>query len=310
MSKQNKFIEAIKDPFKLFAVVFRKISPFIKNDALYLKILYFFEMRGKILHLKNPKSFNEKLQWLKIYDYKPEYSTLVDKLAVKSYVESCIGNKHIIPTLAVWDSVEEIDWDSLPNQFVLKTTHGGGGCGVIVCTDKTNFDRIKAINKLKRSLRTNIGQTYREKPYLNVPRKIIAEKYIAEHIINSNGAKVDLQDYKFFCFNGKVKFFKIDFGRFVEHHANYYSPNGDLLPFGEVVCKPDPNHVENMPTNLSEMIRLAETLSANYKFLRVDLYNVNGKIYFGELTFYPAAGMGAFIPKEWDEKIGDFLTLS
>lgn len=310
MSKQNKFIDAIKNPFKLFAVVFRKMSPFIKNDALYLKILYFFQMRGKKLHLKNPKSFNEKLQWLKIYDYKPEYSTLVDKLAVKSYVESCIGNKHIIPTLAVWDSVEEIDWDSLPNQFVLKTTHGGGGCGVIVCTDKTNFDRIKAINKLKRSLRTNIGQTYREKPYLNVPRKIIAEKYIAEHIINSNGAKVDLQDYKFFCFNGKVKFFKIDFGRFVEHHANYYSPNGDLLPFGEVVCKPDPNHVENMPTNLSEMIRLAETLSANYKFLRVDLYNVNGKIYFGELTFYPAAGMGAFIPKEWDEKIGDFLTLS
>lgn len=310
MSKQNKFIDAIKNPFKLFAVVFRKMSPFIKNDALYLKILYFFEMRGKKLHLKNPKSFNEKLQWLKIYDYKPEYSTLVDKLAVKSYVESCIGNKHIIPTLAVWDSVEEIDWDSLPNQFVLKTTHGGGGCGVIVCTDKTNFDRIKAINKLKRSLRTNIGQTYREKPYLNVPRKIIAEKYIAEHIINSNGAKVDLQDYKFFCFNGKVKFFKIDFGRFVEHHANYYSPNGDLLPFGEVVCKPDPNHVENMPTNLSEMIRLAETLSAKYKFLRVDLYNVNGKIYFGELTFYPAAGMGAFIPKEWDEKIGDFLTLS
>lgn len=310
MSKQNKFIDAIKNPFKLFAVVFRKMSPFIKNDALYLKILYFFQMRGEKLHLKNPKSFNEKLQWLKIYDYKPEYSTLVDKLAVKSYVESCIGNKHIIPTLAVWDSVEEIDWDSLPNQFVLKTTHGGGGCGVIVCTDKTNFDRIKAINKLKRSLRTNIGQTYREKPYLNVPRKIIAEKYIAEHIINSNGAKVDLQDYKFFCFNGKVKFFKIDFGRFVEHHANYYSPNGDLLPFGEVVCKPDPNHVENMPTNLSEMIRLAETLSANYKFLRVDLYNVNGKIYFGELTFYPAAGMGAFIPKEWDEKIGDFLTLS
>lgn len=310
MSKQNKFIDAIKNPFKLFAVVFRKMSPFIKNDALYLKILYFFEMRGKKLHLKNPKSFNEKLQWLKIYDYKPEYSTLVDKLAVKSYVESCIGNKHIIPTLAVWDSVEEIDWDSLPNQFVLKTTHGGGGCGVIVCTDKTNFDRIKAINKLKRSLRTNIGQTYREKPYLNVPRKIIAEKYIAEHIINNSGAKVDLQDYKFFCFNGKVKFFKIDFGRFVEHHANYYSPNGDLLPFGEVVCKPDPNHVENMPTNLSEMIRLAETLSANYKFLRVDLYNVNGKIYFGELTFYPAAGMRAFIPKEWDEKIGDFLTLS
>lgn len=309
MSKRNQFIKAIKDPFWMFAAIFRRLSPFIKNDALYLKVLFFFEMRGKILHLKNPKSFNEKLQWLKIYDYKPEYTKLVDKLAVKNYVESRVGDEYIIPTLAVWDSVYDIDWDSLPNQFVLKTTHGGGGCGVIVCSDKTKFDKIKAKNKLKKSMRTNAGQTYREKPYLSVPRKIIAEKYIADQVISNSENSADLRDYKFFCFNGKVKFFKIDFGRFVEHHANYYSPNGDLLPFGEVSCKPDPNHVENMPSNLSEMIRLAETLSANYKFLRVDLYNVNGKIYFGELTFYPAAGMGAFIPEEWDEKLGNMLAL-
>lgn len=293
----------------MFAAIFRRLSPFIKNDALYLKVLFFFEMRGKILHLKNPKSFNEKLQWLKIYDYKPEYTKLVDKLAVKNYVESRVGDEYIIPTLAVWDSVADIDWDSLPNQFVLKTTHGGGGCGVIVCSDKTKLDKIKAKNKLKKSMRTNAGQTYREKPYLSVPRKIIAEKYIADQVIGNSEHSADLRDYKFFCFNGKVKFFKIDFGRFVEHHANYYSPNGDLLPFGEVAYKPDPNRVENMPSNLSEMIRLAETLSANYKFLRVDLYNVNGKIYFGELTFYPAAGMGAFIPEEWDEKLGNMLAL-
>lgn len=293
----------------MFAAIVRRLSPFIKNDALYLKVLFFFEMRGKILHLKNPKSFNEKLQWLKIYDYKPEYTKLVDKLAVKNYVESRVGDEYIIPTLAVWDSVADIDWDLLPNQFVLKTTHGGGGCGVIVCSDKTKLDKIKAKNKLKKSMRTNAGQTYREKPYLSVPRKIIAEKYIADQVIGNSENSADLRDYKFFCFNGKVKFFKIDFGRFVEHHANYYSPNGDLLPFGEVAYKPDPNHVENMPSNLSEMIRLAETLSANYKFLRVDLYNVNGKIYFGELTFYPAAGMGAFIPEEWDEKLGNMLAL-
>lgn len=310
MSKQNKLVKAIKDPFWMFAAIFRRLSPFIKNDALYLKVLFFFEMRGKILHLKNPKSFNEKLQWLKIYDYKPEYTKLVDKLAVKNYVESRVGDEYIIPTLAVWDSVEDIDWDSLPNQFVLKTTHGGGGCGVIVCSDKTKFDKIKAKNKLKKSMRTNAGQTYREKPYLNVPRKIIAEKYIADQVISNSENSADLRDYKFFCFNGKVKFFKIDFGRFVEHHANYYSPKGDLLPFGEVACQPDISHVENMPNNLSEMIRLAETLSANYKFLRVDLYNVNGKIFFGELTFYPAAGMGTFIPEEWDEKLGNLLALS
>lgn len=310
MNIQNKFVKAIKDPFWTLAVILRKLSPFIKNDALYLKLLYFFEMRGKILHLKNPKSFNEKLQWLKIYDYKPEYTKLVDKLAVKDYVESRIGNKLIIPTLSVWDSVEEIDWDSLPNQFVLKTTHGGGGCGVIVCTDKTKLDKIKAKKKLKESMHTDTGQTYRERPYLNVPRKILAEKYIAEQIINNSETKADLPDYKFFCFNGKVKFFKIDFGRFVEHHANYYLPNGDLLPFGEVSCKPDPNHMVNMPNNLSEMIHLSETLSANYKFLRVDLYNVNGKIYFGEFTLYPAASMGAFTPEEWDEKLGRMLVLS
>lgn len=309
MSKQNKLVKAIKDPFWMFAAIFRRLSPFIKNDALYLKVLFFFEMRGKILHLKNPKSFNEKLQWLKIYDYKPEYTKLVDKLAVKNYVESRVGDEYIIPTLAVWDSVADIDWDSLPNQFVLKTTHGGGGCGVIVCSDKTKFDKIKAENKLKKSMRTNAGQTYREKPYLSVPRKIIAEKYIADQVISNSENSADLRDYKFFCFNGKVKFFKIDFGRFVEHHANYYSPKGDLLPFGEVACQPDINHVENMPSNLSEMIRLAETLSANYKFLRVDLYNVNGKIFFGELTFYPAAGMGTFIPEEWDEKLGNMLAL-
>lgn len=117
----------------------------------------------------------------------------------------------------------------------------------------------------------------------------------------------DLKDYKYFCFNGKVKCFKIDFGRFVEHHANYYSPEGQLLLFGEKGLEPDPNHIEIMPENLNEMISLAEHLSGGFKFLRVDLYNVKGKIYFGELTFYPASGMGAFVPEEWDEKLGSLL---
>ena len=135
MSKRNRLIKAIKHPEWLLAVVFRRLSPFIKNDKFYLRILYFLEMKGKILHLENPRTFTEKLQWLKIYDYKPEYTQLVDKLAVKDYVASRIGKEYVIPTLAVWNSVEEIDWDSLPSQFVLKTTHGGGGCGVVVCTD-------------------------------------------------------------------------------------------------------------------------------------------------------------------------------
>lgn len=277
-------------------------------DKLYLSLRYRCQM-GHWINWKNPKTFTEKLQWLKVYDYKPEYTKMVDKLAVKDYVASRIGEEYIIPTLGVWDRVEDIDWDSLSDQFVLKTTHGGGGGGVVVCSDKTHFDKAKAIKKLLTSMHSNAGKTYRERPYLNVPRKIIAEKFMAERTAKVNTKNSDLPDYKFFCFNGKVKCFKIDFGRFVEHHANYYSPKGKLLPFGEKGLEPDPNHIEIMPENLNDMISIAEKLSKGFKFLRVDLYNVKGKIYFGELTFYPAAGMGAFIPEEWDEKLGGMLNL-
>lgn len=277
-------------------------------DKLYLSLRYRCKM-GHWINWKNPKTFTEKLQWLKVYNYKPEYTKMVDKLAAKDYVASRIGEEYIIPTLGVWDKVEDIDWDSLPDQFVLKTTHGGGGCGVVVCSDKTHFDKAKAIEKLQTSMHSNAGKTYREKPYLNVPRKIIAEKFMDERTAKVNTKNSDLPDYKFFCFNGKVKCFKIDFGRFVDHHANYYSPEGKLLPFGEKGLEPDSNHIEIIPENLDKMIVIAEKLSDGFKFLRVDLYNVKGKIYFGELTFYPAAGMGAFVPEEWDEKLGGMLNL-
>lgn len=277
-------------------------------DKVYLSLRYRCQM-GHWINWKNPKTFTEKLQWLKVYDYKPEYTKMVDKLAAKDYVASRIGEEYIIPTLGVWDRVEDIDWDSLPDQFVLKTTHGGGGGGVVVCSDKTYFDKAKAIKKLQTSMHSNAGKTYRERPYLNVPRKIIAEKFMAERRAKVNSKNSDLPDYKFFCFNGKVKCFKIDFGRFVEHHANYYSPVGKLLPFGEKCLEPDPNHKEVMPDNLTDMIKVAEELSKGFKFLRVDLYNVKDKIYFGELTFYPAAGMGAFVPEEWDEKLGNWIKL-
>lgn len=277
-------------------------------DKLYLSLRYRCKM-GHWIDWKNPKTFTEKLQWLKVYDYKPEYTKMVDKLAAKDYVASRIGEEYIIPTLSVWDRVEDIDWGALPDQFVLKTTHGGGGCGVVVCPDKKHFDKAKAIKKLQISMHSNAGKTYREKPYLNVSRKIIAEKFILDYNVRETCGISDLRDYKFFCFNGRVKCFKIDFGRFVEHHANYYSPEGKLLPFGEKEFEPDPNHVEIMPVNLDNMIAIAELLSDGFKFLRVDLYNVKGKIYFGELTFYPAAGMGVFIPEEWDEKLGRMLNL-
>ena len=278
-------------------------------DAIYLKLLYRFKM-GHRLDLKNPQTFTEKIQWLKLYNRKPEYTTMVDKYAVKQYVANIIGEEYIIPTLDVWDRPEDIDWDSLPNQFVLKTTHGGGGGGVVICRDKGTFDTISALAKLKESMASDIYSGLREWPYKNVPKRIIAEKFMAPEKSPFPALKSsELLDYKFFCFNGKVKFFKVDFGRFVEHHANYYSTEGELLGFGEQGLDPDPNYPIELPKNLKEMIALAEKLSVNVPFLRVDLFNVNGNIYFGELTFYPASGMLPWTSEEADKEIGIYLKL-
>lgn len=296
----NIIVRIALQPKKYLAKLLLKFT-FCLSDKQYLKALFMCRF-GYSLDLKNPKTFCEKLQWLKLYDRKPEYARMVDKYEVKKYVADKIGNEYIIPTLGVWDAPEDIEWEELPNQFVLKTTHGGGGNGVIVCKDKTKLD-IKAVGKqLHKSLSSDLYKTFREWPYKNVSKRIIAESFLA----SPSG---ELKDYKFFCFNGKVKCFKIDFGRFVEHHANYYSPEGELLPFGEKGLEPDPNHIEIMPENLNEMISLAEQLSDGFKFLRVDLYNIKGKIYFGELTFYPAAGLGELVPDEWNEKIGGFINI-
>ncbi len=279
---------------------------FMIPDKLYLSLRYRCII-GSWINWDNPKTFTEKLQWLKLFNRKPEYTMMVDKYAVKQYVANIIGEEYIIPTLGVWNKPEEIDWESLPNQFVLKTTHGGGGCGVVICKDKATFNKKNAIEKLNLSLKSDIYRELREWPYKNVTKRIIAEKYMAPE---KSPFTADILDYKFFCFNGKVKFFKVDFGRFVEHHANYYSPEGKLLEFGERGLEPDPNYPIELPANLREMISLAEKLSANEHFLRVDFYNVNGKIYFGELTFFPASGLLPWTTKEADERIGQYLNLS
>ena len=377
---------------------------------------------------------------------------MVDKYAVKQYVADRIGREYIIPTIGVWDKPEDIDWESLPNQFVLKTTHGGGGCGVFICKDKTTFNKQDIIKKLKKSLASEIYPILREWPYKNVKKQVIAEKFIAPEknpvpsdlpdykffcfngepkycqvirdrhsietidfydmewnhqefvglnpvarngltsvtrpkhlnemadickklakdipfvrvdlyvvdekeyfgeltfypasgigafnptdwnrklgelltlpksvigggkflIINSsiqniNIEYVELNDYKFFCFNGKVRFFKVDFGRFVEHHANYFSADLKYLDFGELDFPRKPDEEIDFPNNIKEMISIAEKLSTNIPFLRVDLYNVNGRIYFGECTFYPASGLRPWDPEDADKKIGEFINLT
>lgn len=271
-------------------------------DRIYLKLLFRI-MMGQKLDLKNPMSFNQKLQWLKLFDRKQEYTQMVDKYAVKQYVAAKIGEEFIIPTLGIWDTIDEIEWNKLPNQFVLKTTNGGGGFGVVICKDKTSLNIKSVKKKLTQSLKNDIYSFYREWPYKNVPKRIIAEKYM----VDESGE--ELKDYKFFCFNGRVEYFKIDFNRFVSHKANYYDRNAYLLPFEEVNCPADHTKIFDKPQNLNLMIELAECLAKDIPLVRIDFYDVAGRVYFGEITFYPASGLGQFKPVEWDYKLGSKINL-
>ena len=178
------------------ASLLQRYSRLFKNDERYLKLLFRCKM-GYWMDFQHPKTFNEKLQWLKLHDRKPEYTKLVDKAAVKQVIADKIGGEYIIPTLGIWEKPESIEWDKLPNQFVLKTTHGGGGSGVVICKDKSTLDKQKAILRLKASLKTDVYQSLREWPYKNVPKRIIAEKYLEDETGN-------LKDYKFYCFNGQA----------------------------------------------------------------------------------------------------------
>ena len=296
--------DAFKNPNKLIAfVLYRYLAKIITNDKLYLKILFRVQM-GYWLDFKNPITFNEKLQWLKLYNRKPEYTSMVDKYAVKNYVASKIGSQYIIPTLGVWSTVEEIEWDKLPNQFVLKTTHGGGGCGVVICKDKASFDFDTAKKKLKRSLESDIYRMYREWPYKGVKKRIIAEKYMTD------GEK-ELEDYKVHNFNGVPKVILVCRDRFKESSMidDFYSDRWELL---DIRRPGHPNSSDSIdcPEKLTEMLELSRKLSQDIPFLRTDFYTVDNRIYFGELTFFPAAGMTPYEPEIWDKTFGSWLKLS
>lgn len=267
-------------------------------DAIRARYYFIF---GKFPHLKHPKTFNEKLQWLKLYNRKPEYTNLVDKYEVKKIVAGIIGEEYIIPTLGVWDNAEEIDFDSLPDQFVLKCTHDTAS--VTICKDKAALDREAVKKHLNDCLQKSLFLYGREWPYKHVKPRIIAEPYLEDHEIH------ELRDYKLFCFNGKVRFFKVDYNRFVHHNANYYDKEGNFLPFGEEACPSDRNAGISLPANFFALFPLAEKLADGIPFVRVDFYIVDGKIYFGELTFFPSSGFGKFEPKEWDEKLGSWIQL-
>ena len=272
----------------------------ILPDKLYLQIMYFKHFH-KLINFENPVSFNEKLQWLKIYDRKPEYTTMVDKHLAKEYVAAKIGREYIIPTLGVWEKAEDIDFDALPDQFVLKCNNDSGG--IVICKDKSKLNKEKAISLLSSRLNNNGFWYGREWPYKNVKPCILAEEYMED---TTTG---ELRDYKFFCFGGQVRCYKVDFDRFVEHHANCYDRESQLLEFGEASFPPLVGKKLELPRNIELMMELSEKLAGQTPFLRTDFYDVDGKVYFGEMTFYPASGFGQFTSHEAEIELGKWLKI-
>lgn len=296
----NKIIKYIKKPSNVLLYLMNK--NFFKwiPDEKYITIKYKLETNQK-LNLKEPKTFNEKLQWLKLYDRNPEYTKMVDKYEAKKYVADIIGQEYIIPTLGVWDKFEDIEFKKLPKQFVLKPTHTSGN--VFICKDKEKINYKQLKKMVNKWLKRNYFLIHREWPYKNVKPKIIAEQYM----VDDSGMK--LKDYKFFCFNGIAQTILVCSNRNGSFkNTNFYDINWNLQPFTREKHK-NSNEQIKKPKNLDEMITVAEKLSKDIPFVRVDLYEINGKVYFGELTFYPSSGFEGFEPEEWDKKLGDMLEL-
>ena len=270
-------------------------------DSLYLKVLYRVIM-GRKLNLKNPKEYNEKLQWLKLNDRKPEYSTMVDKYEVRGYIGDLLGDKYLIPCLGIYDSVDDIDIDALPDKFVLKCTHDSGS--VEICKDKSSFDIEGARHRLSQAMKRNYYATYREWPYKYVKPRIIAEGYL-------EGDGGDLKDYKVMCFNGEAKIIEVHENRFVEgkvHTQTFYDREWNIVPLTQVETVTVDRPGER-PRQLDEILRLSELIAKNMYHARIDWYIEGDKIYFGEITFFDGSGFESFSTPEMERMLGDMINL-
>lgn len=269
-------------------------------DAWYLRALYHIRL-NRPLNLRNPQAFNEKLQWLKLYDRNPLYTQLVDKYAVREYVADKIGAQYLVPLLAPpCDAYDQIDFSALPERFVLKCNHDSGS--VVICHDKSTFDHAAARAKLTKALKRNCYWLSREYPYRDVPPKIIVEQYL-------ENSTHELTDYKFLCFHGKALYSFVGTERFAQTglKLTFFDREWNRLPFERHYRASE--HEIPKPRHYEQMLRLAETLAQDFIFVRVDFYDLNDQIYFGELTFYPGGGLEEFSPEEWDFRIGDALKL-
>lgn len=296
----NKLKWIVENPGKTITKIFNHFL-LLLPDELYLKVK-FRQIMGKKLDLMNPQTFSEKLQWLKLYNRRPEYTIMVDKYAVKSYVARIIGDKYIIPTLGVWDKPDDIDWNSLPNQFVLKCTHDSGG--LVICRDKTKLDKDSVIIRLRKTLKQNYYRKWREWPYKDVPRRIIAEEYL-----DPSPEFRDLRDYKFFCFNGEPKYCQVISDRNTNMCCDFFDKEWKHQIFHEPRIYPFSKLRLEKPSKYEEMWKLAGELAKDKAFSRIDFYEVNGNVFFGEITFFPTTGMGGFDPDEYDLKFGELIKL-
>lgn len=278
-------------------------------DKLWIQ-LKFFQCLGRFVDFKNPRSYNEKLQWLKLYDRRPEYTGMVDKYEAKQYVADRIGQEYVIPLLGgPWNNFDEIEFDKLPAQFVLKTTHDCGG--VVICKDKAGFDKDAARKFLRRHLRTDYYLPYREWPYKNVKPRIFAEAYMRDDGDGQNSSKQEqLTDYKFFCFDGVPKVLLIVSDREdAEKETRYDFFDMDFKHLPITNGHPNAAKPPECPETFDQMCEIASKLSTGIPQSRIDLYDVGGHIYFGEITLFRGGGFMPFEPKEWDYIFGDWITL-
>ena len=281
--------------YRKICVCFGKYIP----DKIYLKLLYEARM-GKKLNLKNPITFDEKLQWLKLYDRKDEYTVWADKYEVRNYVAEKLGEQYLIPLLGVWNSTDELKSEELPEQFVLKCTHDSAS--VCICTDKKNFDWNAAMDKLQKSLNQNYYWHSREWPYKNITPRIIAEAYMTDE------SGTELKDYKIYTFGGEPYLIQVDFDRFHNHRRNLYTTEWEYID-ETIEYSKDPNVKIAKPEHLEEMLECSRKLAVGTISLRTDFYSINGKIYFGEITFYQEAGFAHFEHEEFAKKLGDQIKL-
>lgn len=299
LTKLKRFLTDPKQRFAYLAVlgVFNGFS-----DETYLKMRYKREM-NRPLNLEHPTLYTEKLNWLKLYDRRPEYVVMADKVKAKEYVAEKFGAQYIIPTLGVWEDPEEIDFDALPEQFVLKCNHNSG-TGMCICKDKKALDIPKVKKELRRGLKENYYKKFREWPYKNIPRRILAEQYMVDE------SGVELRDYKVHCFNGEPRLMEYHRGRFAKHNKHYmeyYDMQCKRTDFRQEGYEAAPDPLKK-PECWDDMIEKSRVLAQEIPYLRVDWYFANGQLYFGEMTFYDGAGFSPFVGEQ-EALVGSWLQL-